>query len=384
MSLITKKDIEELAKSHDAFCISIFIPTHRSGQAVLQKSDAIVLKNQLKEVEEKLEGQGLTGLEIDRCLKPVRELIENSGFWSHQSDGLALYLRNGSFKKYTLPVKFEAFNYVANGFYLKPLMPMFTGDGRFFILTLELEEVKFYEATRHSIADVIIHDLTPARLEERVGYDYREKFLQFRTQQEGHGKASFHGHGEGQEDRKNEILRYFRAIDKGLMTMLHDEPAPMVVASQDFLFPIYREANTYQHLMDGHVSCNPSELDPVFLHERAWEIVRPWFDRERKEKVALFEQLHDTERTSTDIGEIVPAALDGKIDALFLQTRSDIMGVNDPASREVKIQEDMNPPAVSLMNLAAVKTFLQSGKVYLMEKEEMPASFSKVNALFRY
>jgi hypothetical protein len=158
----------------------------------------------------------------------------------------------------------------------------------------------------------------------------------------------------------------------------------MVVASQDFLFPIYREANTYRHLMDRHVSCNPSQLDRVFLHERAWEVVQPLFDRERKEKAALFQQFHDTKRTSTDIEEIVPAALEGKIEALFLQNRSDIFGIYDPASREVEIQEDLELPGASLMNLAAVKTFLQGGKVYLMEKEEMPASFSKVNALFRY
>ena len=39
MATITKKDIEQLYNIHSANSISIFIPTHRSGNEVLQKLD---------------------------------------------------------------------------------------------------------------------------------------------------------------------------------------------------------------------------------------------------------------------------------------------------------------------------------------------------------
>lgn len=384
MAIITREDIHKLAQVHDANCVSIFIPTHRSGQEVLQEKDVIVLKNQLKEVSNKLEGQGLNPNEVKAFLKPVRDLLDDRSFWRYQSDGLALFLTDDTFEKFTLPVRFEAFNYVSNEYYLKPLMPMFGGDGRFFILALELQDVNFYEGTRYSIAEVYIDDLTPSRLQDRVGYDYREKFLQFRSQQEGQGNALFHGHGDPEADRKDEIKKYFRAINDGLMEMLHDEDPPMVVASLDHYFPIYEEVNDYKNLAKDHISGNPSDVDILALHEKAWSLLRPEFEEEKKKKIARYEELFTTDKTSSDIKHIVPAAVDGRIDALFLQNRSEAWGIYNPASREVELHDTHHAANVSLLNLAAVKTFLKKGRVYLLEKDEMPNPESIVNALFRF
>jgi hypothetical protein len=382
--MINKKDIARLSKVEDALCVSIFIPTHRAGEAVRKNADAILLKNQWKEVTEKLRKEGLTPSEIEQLGQPILELIDNTEFWSHQSDGLALFLTKNRLEKFTLPIAFEAFHYVSNEFYLKPMMPMFVGDGRFFILTLSLNDVQFFEGTRHSITPVKIEDLTPARLEEVVGYDYKQKNLQFRTQQGSMGQGAFHGQGEGKEERKNEILRFFRAVDKGLMTMLHDEHAPMVVACQDHLFPIFKEANDYKFLVDKNISLNPNDVSLVYLHEVAWEKVKPHFEQERKEKIERFQEVHGTGQTAIDTNEVLQASLTGKTDTLFLENRADIWGVYNPNNNTVRIEEAHHSANVSLMNLAAIQVFLQGGKVYLMEKEEMPDDTSKMNALFRY
>lgn len=384
MAIITKNEIAELEKVHDANCISIFIPTHRFGQDVLHKKDAIYLKDQLKDVERKLVRDGLQKIQIDKLLKPAYNLIEDLIFWKHQSDGLALFIADGFFQKYSLPIYFEAYNYVSNEFYLKPLMPMFAGDGRFFILAIELHDAKLYECTRHSITDIVIEDLIPTRLEEAVGYDYEQKSLQFRSQQEGHGEATFHGHGEGNEDRQDEIMRYLHDIDKGIMKLLHDEKAPMIVASLGFLYPMYKKANAYKHLMDDHIDKSPSDMDKILLHEVAWNIVDPYFDQLRKDKIALYEQFHDTEKTSFDIEEVVPAAVGGRVDTLFLRNRADIFGIYDPDKGDVRVDNKQESQNVSLMNLIAIRTLMQGGNVYLMEEHEMPQSFSKVNALYRY
>lgn len=59
MTLITKKDIVDLHEIKQENCISIFIPTHRAGEKVLQQEDPLVLKNQLKEIKNKLTQKGL-------------------------------------------------------------------------------------------------------------------------------------------------------------------------------------------------------------------------------------------------------------------------------------------------------------------------------------
>jgi hypothetical protein len=40
--------------------------------------------------------------------------------------------------------------------------------------------------------------------------------------QGGKGEGIFHGHSDNDSESKKELIRYFRSIDKGLLTMLHD------------------------------------------------------------------------------------------------------------------------------------------------------------------
>ena len=138
--------------------------------------------------------------EIERFIMPIDELVHESEFWRNQSDGLAIFLSEENFNKFTVPVQFDPFNYVSNEFYIKPLVPLFQGEELFYLLELKMDEVKFYECTKYSITEVYIEDLTPSRLEERVGYEHKEKNLQFRSQKMGSvSEGMFHGHGEPEE-----------------------------------------------------------------------------------------------------------------------------------------------------------------------------------------
>ena len=173
--MITKKKSLELSQSDGRFCISIFIPTHRAGKETLSGKDSINLKNQLKEIKVKLEEQGMSVDDVEKYVKPINDLVNDSEFWRHQSDGLAIFLSDDIFEKHTLPIYFEEFNYLSTEFYLKPLMPLFNGDGWFYLLTLKMDDVKFYEGTRYSITEIKVFDLVPSQLEDRVGYDYEQK-----------------------------------------------------------------------------------------------------------------------------------------------------------------------------------------------------------------
>jgi hypothetical protein len=136
--------------------------------------------------------------------------------------------------------------------------------------------------------------------------------------------------------------------------------------------------------LENNVSYDSLGTDRRLLLEKAWKTMGPIFDKERQEKIERFQQYDSTSRTSSDIKEILPAALQGKIDTLFVRKDQDIFGVYDAIKHHVEIRENPESIHVSLLNMAAVKTFLQGGKVYLMEKTDMPNPFSKVNALYRF
>lgn len=154
-----------------------------------------------------------------------------------------------------------------------------------------------------------------------VGSDYEQKSSQFKSQQKGHGYSVFYGHGEGKDENKTGINKYLREVDKGISKLLKGEKVPLVVAGADYLF---------------------------------------------------------------SIDDIVPAAVHGKIDTLFILKNQDVFGMYNDVSEKVKHKEGAELAEVSLFNLAAKEAFLHKGNVYLVEKEEMPDGFSIINALYRY
>ena len=385
MPLLSKKEITKLHDINQEHCISIFIPTHRAGKKVLQKEDKLHLKTQLQIVKKKLAKKGLHKSTIDTITDPVRQLIDNSSFWRQQSDGLAIFIAENYFQKYTLPIYFEAFNYIADSFYLKPLMPLFVGDGRFYLMTLKIGNVHLYECTQHSITQIIIDDLIPENPQDIVGYDYEEKNLQFRTQQAGIGQVMYHGQEAATGKRKNEIKKYFRAINDGIKPLLKDENIPFLLASQDYLFDIYKSVNTSSNFFDVNINGNLKAMDILDVHELAWEKISPTFDQERKDKITRFLEVQGTGKTAIGIEKILPKAFEGKIDTLFCENLADIFGTYKVENDIVIATEtEENDSAISLMNLAAIKTFLNGGTVYLLDKEEMPNPHSKINALYRY
>lgn len=386
MPLITKKDMTKLSNVNHENCISIFIPTHRAGKKVLQGVDALMLKNQLTEVSNKLAKKSLPVNDKNKMTAPVQQLIDDSSFWRKQSDGLAIFLANGFSKAYTLPVYFQEFNYVSDSFYLKPLMPMFVGDGNFYLLMLERSNVKLYECARDSFTEIDIEECIPETKQDVVGHDYEQKNLQFRTGQGATaGGAIYHGQEAATGKRKNEIKRYLRAINDGLAPLLKEEKMPMLIIAQDPLFDMYKEVNTYPNLMKENLRVNFGDTNIFEVHELAWEMMAPIFDQERKDKIARFIDEQGTGKTAIGINEIIPAAIHGKVDTLFCENNEDIFGNYKEENNFITVtQSEEGEQTISLMNVAAIQTFLNGGEVYLLDKAEMPNQASRINALYRY
>ncbi|HET8753230.1 MAG TPA: hypothetical protein VFM59_02635 [Salinimicrobium sp.] len=384
MPIVKREKFEALAKFDNNPCISIYIPTHRAGKDVLEEKDRIQLKSQWKKVFEKLKEMNLSTDKIEKLGKPVEQLLTDNNFWRHQSDGLAIFIADGFFEKFTVPVLFEPFVAVSDHFYLKPLIPLFNGDGKFYLLALQMDRVQLFQGSRYEIAELNIEELVPSQLEERVGFEYEQTGRMKEVQNTRTGSATSHGFSAPESDRKNEFLRFFRAVDKGLHQILNNEKAPLVVACQDYLFSIYKEANTYKNLYPESLPGNPQDYPNMLaFHAATVQLLEAHFEKEKETKMKQFLELNP-ERTSTAVSEIIPAIYEGKVDTLFLQNREDIWGNYDENMASVEVNENENSENISLMNLAAVKVMEQGGNVYLIEDEFMPEKSSKMNAVFRY
>lgn len=284
-----------------------------------------------------------------------------------------------------MPVRCGELTFVSDRFYLLPLFSLFEGDGKFFLLNLSLGEVKFYEGTRHSITEVFVEDLVPARLEEVVGTDYHEKSLQFRSGQGREaGAAMFHGQGAGKDDREAELEKFLRAVDKGLIKLINGESVPLILACVEHYYPVYKKITSYGFLSDRHIAGNHEGTDTYILHEMAWPLVEGLFQQDRTEAERTMQELSGTGKTSFDLNEIIPAALEGRIEALFVDQTKDRYGLYDEVNRTLIIDDKLKLRQASLYNLAAVQTWLKGGRVFLAGPGKMPFKMTGINALFRY
>lgn len=385
MIALNMKQFEALAGYKSGLCVSIFLPTHTAGKEVLNDEDQLAFKNQLRAIRLAMEERGINAAQIAAFMEPLHNLRKDPDLWRHLSKGLAVFAAASGLQYFTLPLSFKPFFYISHEFYLKPLLPYFMGGGDFYLLTLNFHEVQLYRGTREGMEAIIFNPPLPQRLEEVVGFDYEQKASGYhKLKMGGHSNTIFHGHDEWQADKKDETLRFFRAVDKTIAPAIGDGNNPLLVAALDYLTPIYQEANTYPFLFPKSIEGNPKHIPLSDLHQKAWETLAFHFDEKRQQHAALLSQLRDTDRTSTDIREIIPAALNGRIEALFLDSAEEQWGIYDPSSAAVRLDQQHNLSNTSLTNLAAVRVFLNGGNVYLESREALPLPYEPLNALFRY
>jgi hypothetical protein len=385
-NILTQEEVKKIVSYQNNPCISIYFPTHPAGPEVRQ--DPIRHKNLLRDAEQKLTEMGWEQTEIQKLLKPAQAL-DHTDFWQHQGKGLALFIAPHFFQYFTLPIIVDELLVVSDRFQVKPLMPMLTNNGRFYLLALSQNQVKLYQGSHYSISEISISsDSIPPSLAEALKYDDPEKQLQAHTgnPNPAAGKSEiFHGQGVGTEDHKDQIRRFCLKVDQGLQEKLNNESIPLVLAGVEFVTSIYQTVNSYPHLMDEVVVGNPENVSPEMLHQEAWKIVEPDFHQSQEKANTEYQELagNDAEKVSHDLQEIVKAAYFQRIDTLFIASDQQQWGQFDPKTHQVNLHDQPQPQDDDLLNLAALQTFLNGGTVYVTESKEIPEQ-AVAAAIFRY
>ena len=382
--MFNKSDLVHLAQEHSDVCVSIYLPTHQKGKEVLEEQDRLTFKNEIQHLRRILPNHGLAPSEVNSFLEPLVRLLDDKDFWHHLDQGLAIFRSHGLFKKYRLPMHLSRQTEISTEFYLLPLFEFLMYDDQYYLLGLSLKGTVLYQGTKYTLQDITPNALAKVHFNDVVGTDHQQKSLQFRTQHTAHGHASFHGHGEGKDDLKNEITKYFREINQVLNGILERDQTPLLVAGLNHLVPIYQTINTHPQLIEDFIFCNPKDHDLDWLHEAAWSKLSSQLDATNREVMEEFMDFSETPKAGRDIAPIVTAAMQGRVKALFIRKGNDVWGTYDPLSESIKIAGNRKAPNVSLINKAAVQSFARGGQVFVLSKEEMPDESLGMGAIYRY
>ncbi|MEX2639115.1 MAG: hypothetical protein WD266_00415 [Balneolales bacterium] len=380
MDLLSTDELRELVEIRKPQSLSLFMPTHKTGSGMMQ--DPIRLKNLLKKAENQLREQGVR--HIDDFLEPLQAKLRNPNFWQYMSEGLAVFHSSEITRFYRLPVVFNEFVTLNERFHIKPLMPVFSSNGPFFILALSQGKVRLLRGTRDTITELELREV-PLSLEEFLKLDEYEKSQQFHTETGtavggGTRPAMFHGH-EDVNERKEQIMRWFREIDHVVTPTLNGDP--LLLYGVEYLHPLYKRANNYTALLDQGVKGNPDNLKPKEIHEKSWSVMEPWFDREKEKDTVRFHELAGTGKTASSVDDALPAAAHGRVDVLFVPFNSHYWGSYDPELTRVEQAGHQENGAEDLMDLTAAYTVVNSGKVYAVDQEAIPGG-GEVAGVFRY
>ncbi len=379
MDPISRSDLRQLIDVEQEPCVSIYFPTHRAGVDTLQ--DPIRLKNLIREAERLLEERGDQAPIIREVLEPLRELVDQYEFWQHQADGLALFSSRDILRRYRVSFPVPELAIVARRFHLKPLLPAAEANQRFYLLAASQEAVKVFEANHQSIAEMEIPDMPDSPI---VSPATRGAERQQQSHTAGRRRAAiFHGHGAGEDDRKQILLSYFRRVDEAVRRKLRDEHVPVVLAAVDYLCPIYRQANSNPNLLTDEIHGNPGTVPSEELYRLAWGIASAHFQEDQTKAADEYHQLWHTQRASKDLPEIVAAARQGRVKVLFVAVGVQEWGHVDPGSAEIVQVEQCSAQDQDLLNVAAMETFVAGGTVYAVPPDEVPGRGS-VAAIFRY
>jgi hypothetical protein len=387
MSFLSEDDLKALLENGSAVSVSLYMPTYHRGSETQQNT--IRFKNLIRQAEVQLQEYGLSQAEITTFLQRAHKL-DREEFWQSQNEGLVILMGQDFFRYFCLPLKFAELVVVSDRLHLKPLMPLLIGDGQYYVLSLNQQQVKVFSGSRYTLEPVAIEGL-PHSLDDALQYDETAKAGQFRISTSKGGTnnsfqhaGSFHGQGSpDQDDVTQDILQYFHILDRHLHEFLRGQTAPLIIAGVEYLLPIYREANTYPHLLTGGIPENVDLLPLPELHQRTWPLVEPYFAQTKAQAIEHYREMQPTGKTSTDVKEVVPAACYGRVEELFVAVGVQQWGVFDPQSSELEVHSDTQPGDEDLLNVAAIQMLLNGGKVYAVDPDYVPDA-APLAAVFRY
>jgi hypothetical protein len=364
-------------------CVSLFLPTHRSGTETAQ--DPIRLDNLVREATRQLGALGHDGRVIDRLLAPAIAMAKDAAFWRYQSDGLAILCWDGGHAAYRVPIHWPELCVAGDRLHVKPLLPMIGGNGHFHVLALSQNAVRLFEGSRDGLRPLDLHDI-PQSLREVVGYDVEQKALQFRTPGPASGTgamrgALFHGHGAGSDDQKAEIEKFLRAVDDGVRWLLKGTRGPLILAGAEPVASMFRQFSKLHDLQAEGIAGNFDADDGRALFDRAWPLVAPLFDKDREKLVDRIREGLGTGRAVQRIEEVVAAARDGRIDAMLAATDAFRWG---RAGEKIEVHEQREDGDLDLIDLAAAECLLHGGSVHAVRGADVPGDRAVVAAALRF
>jgi len=372
MDLLRRSDLHQLLESSAAPCVSLFTPTSRAGQETQQ--NPLRVRKGLDEARSRLTAMGVRDAEATALLKPGRDLLADTGFWrEQQGDGLALFLAPEVSHMFRVSASLPEMVVVSDRFHLRPLLPAVWPDQSYFVLALSQRDVRLLRCSRFDVRRVDLNG-TPTSIEQITRFIDAERPRQPRVAApRGVSGGPVHGHGEGREWDDLRAAEYVRRVAYGVGKTLNAEvDAQLIVAATDREQALYRGAAGYPPVLGSGIVGNPDRLSDEELRARGWVLVEPLARARMEEHAGRCVQAAGRGTAPKGLADVLQAALEGRVEALFTCVDDVRWGRFDPRTGRAELHDRAHPGDEDLIDRAAALTLAAQGVVYSVGREQMP------------
>ena len=348
--MLKKENLLRMAEIRGDWCVSLYMPMNEPDAKEKRRK----LKTLILEAELKLNNLKLEPFKIARTLGPVEMILDSPGFWENRMEGIAAFFTPESFAWYSLQYPFDELVVVTDRFHLKPLLRNTSENGRFYLLALNREQIKLFEASALGINEVYVKGIP------------RNLACFFDSESE---EAT-----PDENVEKERLLDLITRVERAVADFLKTDDAPLVLAGDEQLHPLYHDANSYPHLVKVGIGTSADGMTPKQLLEKALPIVKPVFRRRREKALQAFEEKLASGQALNNFAKIFAAAKTGRIETLFVPVGRQTWGTFDNETGGLSLHKKAKPGDKDLLCVASTRTLRTGGDVFVLQPELMPGN----------
>ncbi len=350
---------DEIVFQEGGPCISLYQLTHRHSPE--NKQDVVVFNNMLRDLESQLE-EKYEEADIEKIMKAFHELKEDKSFWNNTLDGIAILANSKRFLIYVLPENVENKLSVSDSFHILPLIKTFQLSGKYNLLGLDGNDFTIYEGSKYELEELEIDDELPKTIEEVLGTEYSEKFLNHGSRG-GAGTATFHGQGSKKDEVEEDLIKYFKYVDKLILDNYSKiSKLPLILVALTENQGLFRKFSNNTYLMEEGINSSIKSIDEKKLTSRSFEILEVINQDRIKSLIENYNQSEANSLGSDDLHKIKKAIMDKRIKIMMIEENRDI-------STE--------------LDKLVIQVIKDKGQIVILTGEQMPSE-TGVAAIYRF
>jgi hypothetical protein len=294
--------LKELRENPEPPCISIYMPTHRTHPECLQ--DPIRFKNLLSKAQEELVGEYDNKL-VTEIIHKFDSQKTDSWFWTHQADGLAMFVSPNVSKLVKLHHPVDEMCSVADSFHIKPLLRILQVVDRYQVLCLSQHRITLYEGSSSGLQEVKLHEEVPRNLADTLVEQSTEAHLTVASYNGANGPNMHHGHGEKSDAEDKDLKNFFLSLDQAISKYHSNQSAlPLIIVGVAEDTALFKAVSRNIHVLEQGIAKYPDSIDHSSLEVLSWKIMEKFYEQKMSEALNVFHGAEATDKASTDIDKI--------------------------------------------------------------------------------